>query len=153
VAAVAAAAVATGARTLGRGASPDAPRPDFVRQAQLVGPVRLALGAAGVIAAAAIDLSLATALAEAAVGAVLTIFTLVAPRGRQRPWRLRPAQTGRVGAAPWWRVLAEAMFPSTYTVAVLTGIALAFNRGLAAFLAGVLLGMGALALVYAVSGR
>jgi hypothetical protein len=138
---------------LGRGASPDAPRPDSVRQAQLVGPVRLALGAAGVIAAAAIDLSLATALAEAAVGAVLTIFTLVAPRGRQRPWRLRPVQTGRAGEAPWWRVLAEAMFPSTYTVAVLTGIALAFNRGLASFLAGVLLGMGALALVYAVSAR
>jgi hypothetical protein len=45
------------------------------------------------------------------------------------------------------------MFPSTYGVALLTGIALAFNRSLAAFLAGVLLGMGAASLVYAVSVR
>ena len=40
------------------------------------------------------------------------------------------------------------MFPSTYGVALLTAIALAFNPNLAAFLAGVMLGMGAVALVY-----
>ena len=45
------------------------------------------------------------------------------------------------------------MFPSTYGVALLTGIALAINRSLAAFLAGVLLGMGAVALVYALSTK
>jgi hypothetical protein len=38
------------------------------------------------------------------------------------------------------------MFPSTYGVALLTGIALAFNRELAASLAGVMLGTGAIAL-------
>ena len=40
------------------------------------------------------------------------------------------------------------MFPSTYGVALLTVIALAFNNVLAAFLSGVMLGMGAVALVY-----
>jgi hypothetical protein len=38
--------------------------------------------------------------------------------------------------------------PEHLRVALLTGIALAFNRDLAVFLAGVLLGMGAVALVY-----
>jgi hypothetical protein len=41
------------------------------------------------------------------------------------------------------------MFPSTYGVALLTGIALAFNADLAAFLAGVMLGMGLTAVAYA----
>jgi hypothetical protein len=45
------------------------------------------------------------------------------------------------------------MFPSTYGVALLSTIALVFNRDLAAFLAGVLLGMGAAGLVYALSAR
>jgi hypothetical protein len=45
------------------------------------------------------------------------------------------------------------MFPSTYGVALLTGIALVFDRDLAAFLAGVLLGLGAVALVYALVAR
>jgi hypothetical protein len=52
----------------------------------------------------------------------------------------------------WWRALAVAMFPSTYGVALLTAIALGFNRDLAAFLAGVLIGLGAVPLVYALSG-
>jgi hypothetical protein len=122
------------------------------RQALLVGSVRLALGAAGLLAAVSIDVSSGTALAEAGVGAGLTIFTLLAPGGRQRPERLRPPE--RVPPArTWWRALAVAMFPSTYGVALLTAIALAFNRDLAAFLAGVLLGMGALALVHGFSAR
>jgi hypothetical protein len=135
------------------GASENAPPPFATRQALLVAPVRLALGAAGLIAAVAIDLSLATALAEAALGAGLTIFTLIAPGGRRRPERLRPPGTAASPAQPWWRTLAAAMFPSTYGVALLTGIALPFNRDLAAFLSGILLGMGAVALVYALSVR
>jgi hypothetical protein len=91
--------------------------------------------------------SFATALAEAAVGAGLTIFTLLAPGGRRRPERLRPP-TLPPPPRSWWRALAVAMFSSTYGVALLTAIALAFNRELAALLSGVLLGMGALALVY-----
>ena len=47
--------------------------------------------------------------------------------------------------------MAVAMFPSTYGVALLTAIALGFNRDLAAFLAGVLLGMGAVAVAYPLS--
>ena len=122
------------------------------RQALLVAPVRLALGLAGVVAAVSIDLPVGTALAEAGLGAGLTLFALVAPGGRRRPERLRPpARSPAPGRQPWWRVLAVAMFPSTYGVAVLTAVALAFNRDLAAFLAGVLLGMGAAALVYAVT--
>ena len=90
-----------------------------------------------------------TALAEAAAGAVLTVFTLAAPGGRRKPEQLRPPGSAVASADdPWWRVLAEAMFPSTYGVALLTAIALAFNANLAAFLAGVMLGMGAVALAY-----
>jgi hypothetical protein len=135
------------------GASQNAPPLSATRQAVLVAPVRLALGAAGLIAAVAIDLSFATALAEAALGAGLTIFTLIAPGGRRRPARLRPPATEAPAIQSWWRTLAAAMFPSTYGVALLIGIALAFNRDLAAFLSGVLLGMGAVALVYALSAR
>jgi len=135
------------------GASQNAPPLRATRQALLVAPVRLALGAAGLIAAVAIDLSFGTAVAEAALGAGLTIFALIAPGSRRRPARLRPPATTAPSAQPWWRTLAAAMFPSTYGVALLTGIALAFNRDLAAFLSGVLLGMGAVALVYALSAR
>jgi pimeloyl-ACP methyl ester carboxylesterase len=116
----------------------------------LLGSVRLALGAAGLAAAAVIGHSLGTAVAAAAVGALLTIFTLVSPGGRRRPEQLRPPAQARVHSSePWWRFLAVAMFPSTYGVALLTGIALAFNALLAAFLAGVMLGMGGTALAYA----
>ncbi len=135
------------------GASQNAPPLPATRQALLVAPVRLALGAAGLLAAATIDLSFATALAEAALGAGLTIFALIAPGGRKRPARLRLPATVAPSAQPWWRALAAAMFPSTYGVALLTGIALAFNRDLAAFLSSVLLGMGAVALIYLLSVR
>jgi len=136
------------------GASANAPPLPAFRQALLVASVRLALGVAGLAVAVSIDLSSGRALAEAGVGAVLTIFALVVPGGRRRPQRLRPPAAAPASARePWWRVLAVAMFPSTYGVALLTGIALAFNRSLAAFLAGVLLGMGGVALVYAVSGN
>jgi hypothetical protein len=130
---------------MGRDASVGAARPESVRQALLVGPVRLGLGLAGVIAAAELGISLETALAEAAFGAILTTLTLVAPRGRARPWRLRPPQ--EPAPQSWWRVLAAAMFPSTYVVGLLMAVALAFNTGLAAVLAGVMLAMAALALV------
>jgi hypothetical protein len=110
--------------------------------------VRLALGTAGVVAAIALGLGGATALAEAAAGAVLTAFTLAAPGGRRKPEQLRPPGAVASAEDPWWRVLAVAMYPSTYGVALLTGIALGFNSNLAAFLSGVMLGMGAVALVY-----
>jgi hypothetical protein len=116
--------------------------------------MRLALGTAGLVAAIALGLGGATALAEAAAGAVLTAFTLAAPGGRRKPEQLRPPGYAAASAEdPWWRVLAVAMFPSTYGVALLTGIALVFNPNLAAFLSGVMLGMGAVALVYGFSFR
>jgi hypothetical protein len=148
-----AAATANGGREMSGDASVEDASPlEARRQALLVAPVRIALGVAGVLAAVSIDLSAGTAVAEAGLGAGLTIFTLVAPGGRRRPERLRPpARPPAQGRQPWWRVLAVAMFPSTYGVAVLTAIALVFNRDLAAFLAGVLLGMGAAALVYALT--
>jgi hypothetical protein len=147
-AAEAAGGTASGGRRKLSGGVPKAPPQLSVsRQALLLGSVRLALGVAGLAAAAAIGHSFGTALAEAAVGAGLTIFALVSPGNRQRPAQLRPPSSTR---APQygWRALAVAMFPSTYGVAVLTGIALGFNHDLAAFLAGVLLGMGAIAVAY-----
>jgi hypothetical protein len=147
VAAEAAGATANGDRNRERRVPADAPLAEPARQALLVGPVRLALGAAGLAAAIAIDLAAEKALVAAALGAVLTIFTLVAPRGRERPsWRSVPAEPMRHSS--WRRSLAVAMFPSTYTVALLAGIALGFNRTLTAVLAGVLIGMGGVALVY-----
>jgi hypothetical protein len=128
------------------GAPEDAP-PLSASLALLLGSVRLGLGVAGLSAAAAIGNSFGTALAAAAVGAVLTIFTLVSPGGRRRPAQLRPPAPARAPQT-WWRALAAGMFPSTYGVALLTGIALAFNADLAAFLAGVMLGMGGTALAY-----
>jgi hypothetical protein len=150
-AAEAAGATASGARDeVGGGASEEAPPPSAPRQLLLLGSVRLALGFAGLAAAAAIGDSFGTALAEAAVGAGLTIFALVSPGSRRRPAQLRPpAAAPAHGAQSSWRFLAVAMFPSTYGVALLTGIALAFNHDLAAFLAGVMLGMGATALAFA----
>ena len=136
------------------GASENAPPLTASRQALLVGPVRLVLGLAGLAAAVSIDVGFGTAIAEAALGAGLTIFALVAPGGRRRPEQLRPpALELSPSTQSWWRALAAAMFPSTYGVALLTTIALVFNRDLAGFLAGVLLGMGAAALVYALSAR
>jgi hypothetical protein len=111
------------------GASENAPPLSASLQALLVAPVRLALGLTGLAAAVSIDLAVGTAIAEAAVGAGLTIFALVAPGGRRRPERLRPpAAPPAPSPRPWWRVLAAAMFPSTYGVALLTGIALVFDR-------------------------
>ena len=116
--------------------------------------MRLALGLAGLVAALAFGLSAGAGLVAAVVGAALTIFTLAAPGGRRRPEPLRPPATGPASPEdPWWRVLAAAMFPSTYGVGLLTGIALAFNVALAAFLAGVMLGMGAVAAGYAFTVR
>jgi hypothetical protein len=148
-AAAGAGATANGASETGGAPEQGAPPHPGTRAALLVGPVRLALGTAGLVAAIALGLTGATALAEAAAGAVLTVFTLAAPGGRRKPEQLRPPGSA-VGSAddPWWRVLAVAMFPSTYGVGLLTAIALAFNPNLAAFLSGVMLGMGAVALVY-----
>jgi hypothetical protein len=150
------AATASGASDTETGGAPErgAPPHPGTRAALLVAPVRLALGAAGLALAISLGLTGATALAAAAAGAVLTVFTLTAPGGRRKPEPLRPP--GYSGAStdnPWWRVLAVAMFPSTYGVALLTGIALAFNNVLAAFLSGVMLGMGAVALVYGLRFR
>src|SRR5262249_60300004 len=120
-----------------------------IRQALVAGPLVRALGTAGLASAISLGLTGATALAEAAAGAVLTAFTLAAPGGRRKPEQLRPPGSAFASAdAPWWRALGVAMFPSTYGVALLTALALAFNANLAAFLSGVMLAMGAVALVY-----
>lgn len=112
------------------------------------------LGTAGLALAVSLGLTGATALGAAGAGAVLTVFTLSAPGGRRKPEPLRPPSYTEGSADDrWWRVLAVAMFPSTYGVALLSAIALAFNNVLAAFLSGVMLGMGGVSLVYGLRFR
>ena len=153
-AAVAAGATANGvSEFLSRGVSPGgAPRLEASRRALLVAAARLALGAIALAAAVSGDVSFGTGLTEAGIGAGLILFALVSPGGRRRPRRLQ-ASRARSEAQPWWRDLAEAMFPSTYVVAALSGVSLAYNRDLAAVLAGVLLGMGLAALVAVAAAR
>ncbi|MDQ2984298.1 MAG: hypothetical protein M3R70_10330 [Actinomycetota bacterium] len=50
---------------------------------------------------------------------------------------------------PPGRTLLLSVFPSTASVAILAGIALAFSKGLTALLGGVLVGMGVFTLVWA----
>jgi hypothetical protein len=87
----------------------------------------------------------------AGLGAVLTLFTLVAPGARERPAVIPRL---RIEADSLLRAWATALYPSTYGVTLLIVVALFFNGVLAAFLAGIMLGMGGAALVsaFAVAG-
>jgi hypothetical protein len=136
---------------LSGGASEEAPPLSVSQLILLLAGVRLALGTVGPAAAVAIDLPFGTALAEAGVGAGLTIFRAGLAGREAAACAVASTRAGANSAAPVARPGCGDMFPSTYGVARLTAIALGFNRDLAAFLAGVLIGLGAVPLVYTLS--
>ena len=119
-------------------------------QALLIAVLRLALAAAGVAAAVARGVDRAPAVGLVAFGAGLVLFSVYAGGRPQRAAR----RFGEALPAPddfrvesRLRALAAATYPSTIGLAVLTVIALWPQPPLAAFLAGILVGLGVMALV------
>jgi hypothetical protein len=119
-------------------------------QALLIAALRLALAAGGVGAAVARGVDRGPAAGLVAFGAGLVLFSVYAG-GRPQRAALRfgdpePAPEGaRVESRA--RALARATYPSTIGLTVLTAIALWPQPPLAAFLAGILAGLGVMALV------
>jgi hypothetical protein len=119
-------------------------------QALLIASLRLALAAGGVIASVARGLEPGPAAGLVAFGAGLVLFSVYAG-GRPQRSALRfadaaPAPEGaRIESRA--RALARATYPSTVGLTVLIAIALWPRPELAAFLAGILAGLGVMALV------
>jgi hypothetical protein len=125
---------------------------DARAQALLIAPVRLALAVAGFVVARARGVEAGVAGGIFALGAGLLLFAVLASARRRRIW----ARIAEAGAAPgdapvepWPRTLLAATYPSTIGLTGLTAIALAANPRLAAFLAGILAGLGLTALAFA----
>ena len=102
--------------------------------------IRIALGAVGLVAARLAGAGGGAAFTAFAVGALgLLVAAIADPR--------RPFFRSAIGEAlPRPRSVLAALFPSTVGVSVLTAVALAFEPTLAALLAGVLAGLGIVAL-------
>jgi hypothetical protein len=119
-------------------------------QALLIAALRLALAAAGVAAAVARGVDRGPAVGLVAFGAGLVPFSAYAGgrphREARRFGEAQPApEDFRVESR--LRALAAATYPSTIGLTVLTVIALWPQPPLAAFLAGILAGLGVMALV------
>jgi hypothetical protein len=119
-------------------------------QALLIAALRLALAAAGVAAAVARGVERAPAVGLVAFGAGLVLFSVYAGGRPQRAARrFADAQQApddfRVESR--LRALGAATYPSTIGLTVLTVISLWPQPPLAAFLAGILAGLGVMALV------
>jgi hypothetical protein len=119
-------------------------------QALLIAALRLAVAAAGVLAAVARGVEATPAAGLVAFGAGLVLFSVYAG-GRPQRAALRFADPepapddARVESRV--RALARATYPSTIGLTALTLIALWPQPPLAAFLAGILAGLGVMALV------
>jgi hypothetical protein len=119
-------------------------------QALLIAALRLGLAAAGVVAAAARGVDRGPAVGLVALGAGLVLFSVYAgDRPQRAARRFRDAQPvpDDVRVESRLRALAAATYPSTIGLTVLTLIALWPQPPLAAFLAGILAGLGVMALV------
>jgi hypothetical protein len=123
-------------------------------RALLVGPERLVLGAVFFVAARLAGAHGTSALLAFVTGAFAIVFlALNDPRsrfGRQLQATSAPLPADAV-LAPAWRHALAAAFPSTVGVSVLAAIAVAFEPALTSLLAGILAGLGVLALVSAFS--
>ena len=120
------------------------------QQALLIAALRGVLAVAGIGAAIARGVHAGPALGLAAFGAAIVLLSIY---GGGRPARSaarfadpEPAPSGARMQARW-RGLAEAAYPSTIGLAVLTAISLWPQPPLAAFLAGILAGLAAMSLV------
>jgi hypothetical protein len=120
------------------------------QQALLIAVLRGLLATAGVVASIARGVHLGPALGLAIFGAALVLLSIY---GGGRPARSR-ARFANPEPAPAdaqmqsrWRGLAEAAYPSTIGLTVLTAIALWPQPPLAAFLAGILAGLAVMSLV------
>jgi hypothetical protein len=119
-------------------------------QALLIAALRLALATVGALASVALGVEPGPAVGLVAFGAGLVLFSVYAG-GRPQRAALRfanpePAPDGaRVETR--LRALAHATYPSTIGLSVLIAIALWPQPPLAGFLAGILAGLGVMALV------
>jgi hypothetical protein len=97
--------------------------------------IRLGLAVAGLAAAIAFGVHAAVAVTAFAAGIVLLGCTLITTR--RRMWSGRDVRVER----PWHAALA-ATYPSTIGLTVLTVLALELKPQLAAYLAGLIAGLG-----------
>jgi hypothetical protein len=123
----------------------------------LIGPIRLALGTAWLLAAGAAGGSTGGTLLAFAAGAFAMAFLVTNdPRARFRRAAREPAQLpAEADLAPAWVHAVHAAIPSTVGVSVLAAVTLAFQPTLTALLAGILAGLGLAALLgaYGSDGR
>jgi predicted permease len=119
-------------------------------QALLIAAVRGALALAGLGATIARGLHPGAAVALLAAGAVVLLFAVYSGDRRQRS-ALKFASPDPVPAGAHLesraRALAQAAYPSTIGLAVLTAVALWPQPGLAALLAGILAGLAVMSLI------
>jgi hypothetical protein len=117
----------------------------------LVGPLRLLLGIVFLSAARAAGGGSGATLVAFAVGAFAMAFLLSNdPRARFRRGSGEPADLpADATVAPAWLHAFHAALPSTVGVSILAAITLAFKPTLTALLAGVLVGLGLVALLWA----
>jgi membrane protein implicated in regulation of membrane protease activity len=106
-------------------------------------PIRLGLGLAGLVAASLGGLGLARAAAAFALAAIVSATLLVADRRFQRDRLRQPLPLpDHPNLASWQEIALAGIYPSTVAVAVLTAASLLVSGALAAFMAGILAGMG-----------
>jgi hypothetical protein len=121
-------------------------------QALSIGVVRLALAAVGLGAAIAFGTRPGAAAALFVLGAVLLLVAVLGGR-RRRLVFLRLAEAEPLGLRATFesrgRSLLRAAYPSTIGLTVLIALAVLPQPGLAALLAGILAGLGAAALEFA----
>jgi len=150
VAAAAAAAAVVEARAETEPVGPARALVDARVQALLIAAVRLAIAVAALALARVRGLEPGPTAGLFALGCGLLLVTLPASvtrrRGRRRLAEAEPLPPGAAPLPPR-RALALAMYPSTIGLTVLTVIALWPQPPLAAFLAGILAGLGVMALV------
>jgi hypothetical protein len=132
------------------GGTPPGPGPRVVRlslRALVLGPIRAALSALGLLGSLAVGGGPSGALLGWALGAGLIVMFLAAdPRNRRRRTRPEPLPPDAMRES-WSQIARADVFPSTVTLAVATGIVLPFDSVLSAFLAGILGGMAIMSMV------